>query len=240
MRIRRAEDRGLTNLGWLKSHHTFSFGDYFDQKHMGFHTLRVINDDLVAPGKGFDSHPHRNMEIVTIPLAGALAHQDSAGNSGVITRGMVQRMTAGKGIIHSEMNASKSEPVHFLQIWIEPEEKNLVPSYEEFTFEWPRNSSVTIGSYRSKYEPKDPARHGVAIHQNLEISLHNRVSGKVEFEPVTDRSRWLQLVSGCLALGQSDVVLKAGDGVSLEKSESLRGQVTGDAALEIIEFSIIS
>jgi hypothetical protein len=237
MEIRRAEDRGLTNLGWLRSHHTFSFGDYYDSKHMGFHTLRVINDDLVAPGKGFDSHPHRNMEIVTIPIAGALTHEDSAGNKGIIKRGMVQRMTAGKGILHSEMNASQSDPVHFLQVWIEPEEKGLVPSYEDFSFDWPKNDSVTLGSYRSKYEPKGPSRHGVAIHQKIEIILHNRAEGKFQFEGSNQGARWVHLINGELQLGaHAEISLNAGDSLSLEPQDPQNFMIPTGKTANILEF----
>jgi redox-sensitive bicupin YhaK (pirin superfamily) len=237
MKIRRSEERGLTDLGWLKSHHTFSFGDYYDSAHMGFNSLRVINDDVVAPGKGFGAHPHRNMEIVTIPLSGSLAHEDSAGNKGTIRRGMVQRMSAGRGITHSEVNASQSEPVHFLQVWIEPEEKGLVPSYEDFSFDWPQNSSKTLGSYRSKYEPKDTSRHGVAIHQNIEIILHNRPSGLINFNSQQKGARWIHLIHGELNLGRdSEISLTAGDSVSLEPTDTQNFSVPMGKSTDFLEF----
>src|SRR6516225_8017014 len=164
MALRRSAERGLADHGWLKSFHTFSFADYYDPKHMGFHSLRVINEDRVAPGGGFPRHGHRDMEIVTYVLDGALEHQDSMGNGSVMRRGDVQRMSAGTGVAHSEFNASDKEPVHMYQIWMFPDKKNHEPKYDQKNFP----ESEKRGKLRLVVSP-DGREGSVKIRQNNEL-----------------------------------------------------------------------
>src|ERR687891_2772934 len=162
--VRRGRERGISKFNWLDSRHTFSFGDYSDPKHMGFSDLRVINEDRVTPGAGFGTHSHRDMEIITYVLEGALAHKDSTGTSSIIRAGDVQRMSAGTGISHSEYNPSQTEPVHFLQIWIIPKETGLEPGYEQrvFSLDEHRGKWVLIAS-------KQGRDGSVTVHQNVDV-----------------------------------------------------------------------
>jgi hypothetical protein len=214
IRIRRASERGHANHGWLDSHHTFSFADYYDPKHMGFGSLRVINDDRVSPGAGFSTHPHRDMEIVSYVVQGALEHRDSIGNGSIIRPGEVQRMTAGTGVTHSEYNSSKTDSVRFLQIWIRPESKGLVPGYEQKDFgEQRRNRLCLVAS-------RDGGEGSVTVHQDVRIFasvLDPQSSVSHQFAP--GRNGWLQVVAGQLdACGE---ILAEGDGLAFENEESL-------------------
>ena len=208
MEIRRSEERGLAEHGWLKSFHTFSFADYYDPKHMGFGALRVINEDRVQPGQGFGTHGHRDMEIISYVLEGGLAHKDSMGNGSVIRPGDVQRMSAGTGVRHSEFNASDKELVHFLQIWIEPNVRGIEPSYEEKRFD----DASKRG--RLRLIASSDARDGsVRIHQDADVYAA-LVNGEeaIEFKP----RRRLAYVH--VARGEADVNgerLAAGDAVKL-------------------------
>src|SRR6185436_7525858 len=157
--IRRSQDRGIGRNGWLTTRHTFSFANYYDPAHMGFRSLRVINEDTVAPGKGFGAHRHENMEIVSIVMEGALAHRDSTGGEGVLRRGEVQRMSAGTGVVHSEFNGSDKEPVHFFQIWLMPKEDGIKPGYEQKMFD---------EKFRLVASP-DRADGALAIHQDARV-----------------------------------------------------------------------
>jgi redox-sensitive bicupin YhaK (pirin superfamily) len=213
--LRRAEERGRANFGWLDSRHSFSFGHYYDEKHMGFGPLRVINDDRVAPGGGFPTHPHGDMEIVSYVLEGAMAHKDSIGTGSVIRPGDVQRMSAGTGIRHSEFNASKTEPVHFLQIWIEPERKGLEPGYEQKTFpvEEKRGKLRLVGS-------RDGRDGSVIIHQdvNLYATLLDD-GGSVSHQVAPGRSAWVQVATGTATLNGEQ--LYPGDGVAVTEAGTL-------------------
>jgi hypothetical protein len=209
--LRPAEARGRAALGWLDSRHSFSFGDYFDPAHMGFSVLRVINEDRVAPGAGFPTHGHKDMEIVSYVLEGALEHKDSIGTGSVIRPGEVQRMSAGTGIRHSEFNASRSEPVHFLQIWILPERDGLPPGYEQKAFP----ASERAGRLRL-VGARDGREGSVTIHQDVDLYASILATGEsVAFELRPHRKAWLQVARGTLrANGQP---LYAGDGFGIEQ-----------------------
>ena len=206
LEIRRSADRGRADHGWLRSFHTFSFADYYDPEWMGYGPLRVINDDRVAPGEGFGKHGHRDMEILTYILAGALEHRDSMGNGSVIRPGDVQRMSAGTGVTHSEFNPSSSEEVHFLQIWLLPEALRLTPAYEQKHF----TAADKRGRLRliAAHDGEDGA---VVIHQQARIYA-GLLDGteSTEFRVATGRRVWLQMARGALSVG--GVSLSAGDG----------------------------
>jgi redox-sensitive bicupin YhaK (pirin superfamily) len=209
MIVRRAEDRGHADHGWLDSHHTFSFADYFDPAHMGFGPLRVINDDRVAGGAGFPAHAHRDMEIVSYVLEGALEHRDTLGFHAVIRPGDVQRMTAGTGVRHSEYNASDRDPVHFLQIWIIPEEQSLKPGYAQKTFSdaEKRDQLRLVASH-------DGRDGSIVVHRDVDIYATLLSPGAMVAHELRDsRGAWIHVARGALKLnGES---LKAGDGAAL-------------------------
>jgi len=230
MMLRKSEDRGMANFGWLDSKHSFSFGQYFDPKHMGFGPLRVINEDRVAPGGGFPTHPHGDMEIISFVTKGGLEHKDSLGTGSVIRPGDVQRMSAGTGIRHSEFNASKSEPVHFLQIWIVPERKGIAPSYEQkhFSEAEKRGTLRLIGS-------RDGRDGSVTIHQD--VDLYAVVLGgdeAVTFDLRPGRLAWVQVVSGSVSLNGE--MVRQGDGVALEAGGTL--SIKGTSNAEVLLFDM--
>lgn len=213
--IRRADDRGHADLGWLDSRHTFSFGRYYDQRHMGFGQLRVINDDRVAPGRGFGAHSHKDMEILTYVLDGALAHKDSLGTGSVINPGDVQVMSAGTGIEHSEFNASQTEQVHFLQIWIFPEMRGLEPRYEQKTFSDIDKRGVLklVGSH-------DGRNGSVIIHSP--VALYAAVlsaTDQVTHAFTEGRSGWVHVATGEIEVDGH--MLGAGDALAIEHERSL-------------------
>jgi redox-sensitive bicupin YhaK (pirin superfamily) len=228
--VRRANDRGSSKFNWLDSRHTFSFGDYYDPQNMGFSDLRVINEDRVAPGAGFPTHSHHDMEIITYVLEGALAHKDSTGTSSVIQVGDVQRMSAGTGISHSEYNASQAEPVHFLQIWILPNETGLQPGYEQRSFELNKKS----GSWVVVAAPD--ARDGaLKVHQDAELSLAVLPKEeKLTYSLRAGRQAWVQVGRGKVTLNGSG--LDAGDGAAISEENTLQVEALENA--EILLFDL--
>jgi len=213
--IRKSEDRGHFNLGWLDTYHTFSFDQYFNPAHMHFRRLRVINEDRVAPGQGFPTHSHRDMEIITYILSGALEHRDSMGNGSVIRPGDVQRMTAGSGVSHSEFNPSQSEAVHLLQIWILPNARNLPPGYEEkhFAEDERRGRLQLIAS-------EDGRGGSVTIHQDAKVYATLLEAGQTVTQAIDpDRYAWLQVARGTIRLNEME--LKQGDGAAVSKESEL-------------------
>jgi redox-sensitive bicupin YhaK (pirin superfamily) len=213
--VRPAAERGTENLGWLDSRHTFSFGHYYDAKHMGFGPLRVINEDRVRPGAGFETHGHRDMEIISCVLEGALEHKDSIGTGSVIQPGEIQVMSAGTGIRHSEFNHSQTEPVHFLQIWVLPDREGLPPRYDQKTFP----QSEKRGHLRLVGSP-DGRGGSLVIHQDVEIYDALLSSGNaVRHELKVGRKSWVQVVRGSVEVNGKSA--DAGDGVALEGEASL-------------------
>jgi redox-sensitive bicupin YhaK (pirin superfamily) len=225
--IRPAAERGHTDFGWLDSRHTFSFGDYRDVENMGFRSLRVINDDRVAAGGGFPTHPHRDMEIITWVLEGALQHKDSLGTGSVIRAGDLQRMTAGTGILHSEFNASKTEPVHFLQIWVFPEKRGLTPGYAQQSF------PVAEREGQLKIVASHHGRDGsVPFHQDANLYAAALETGqRVKHSFAAGRAGWVQVATGAVTLNGKR--LNAGDGAAItdEKELDLVGVESGETLL---------
>lgn len=215
LNVRRAAERGATRLDWLDSRHSFSFADYHDPRHMGFRTLRVINDDRVAPVKGFGTHFHRDMEIVSFVLEGELSHKDSMGNGSVIRPGDVQRMSAGTGVEHSEFNSSPTKESRFLQIWILPERRGLPPGYEQKAFPAHGESGSTLVASR------DGRDGSVTIHQDAEIRLVRLGAGdRVVHRVRPGRGAWVQAARG--AIVADGVRLEEGDGACTEDPGDLR------------------
>jgi quercetin 2,3-dioxygenase len=214
--LRRAEERGKANFGWLDSRHSFSFGHYHDPRHMGFGPLRVINEDRVAPGGGFPTHPHSDMEIISYVLEGGLEHKDSLGTGSVIRPGDVQRMSAGSGIRHSEFNASEKEPVHFLQIWIIPEKRGIAPSYEQKSFseQEKRGKLRLVGS-------RDGREGSVTIHQDVNLYAALLDEGDAVSHTIrAGRAGWVQVARGSVTVNGE--ALRAGDGLAVEEPGALK------------------
>ena len=221
--VRSREDRGRTRISWLDSRHTFSFGDYFDEENMGFRSLRVINEDVVSPGAGFGTHGHRDMEILSYVLEGGLEHQDSSGGGGIIRPGEIQFMRAGRGVTHSEYNASKTEPVHFLQIWIEPDERGLAPAYGQKAFDVAKAASgwALLAS-------RDGRGDSIRLHQDVDLSLARLRAGESRtYALAPGRNAWLQVTRGEVRVGNH--ALRAGDGATVSGEAAITLEAEGDA-----------
>ena len=230
--LRKSDARGRADLGWLDSRHTFSFGHYHDPRHMGFGPLRVINDDRVAPGGGFPTHPHSDMEIITYVLDGALEHKDSLGTGSVIRPGDVQRMSAGTGIRHSEFNASTTEPVHLLQIWIIPEHQGLPASYEQKAFSDAdkRGRLHLVGS-------RDGREGSVTIQQDVDLyATRLSKSAAVSHDLKASRGAWVQVARGSVSFNGE--ALQAGDGVAIEDAGTIRLQGVDDAEVLLFDMAL--
>ncbi|MGL4618494.1 pirin family protein [Chroococcidiopsis sp.] len=228
--LRQSQERGHANHGWLDSYHTFSFANYYDPSHMGFRSLRAINEDRVQPGKGFGTHGHRDMEILTYVLEGALEHKDSIGNGAIVRPGEVQRMSAGTGIMHSEFNSSATEPVHLLQIWILPDRQGLEPSYEQKAF--------SVAERQGKLRliaAKDGRDGAVTIHQDVNLySAILQPQDRVTYQLQPNRYAWLQVARGAVTLNGHS--LNAGDGVATSGAELLK--ISSDRDAEILLFDL--
>ncbi len=229
--VRRSNDRGHFDFGWLDTYHTFSFGDYYDPRFMGFRDLRVINEDRVRAGRGFPTHAHRDMEIISYVLEGALEHKDSMGNGSVIHPGEVQRMSAGTGVAHSEKNHSPSEPAHFLQIWITPSRQGLQPGYEQkmYTDEDKRGQLRLIAS-------SDGRDESVIVNQDVYVyaALLDKGQELIHRFATAERHGWLQVARGAVAINGHE--LKGSDGAAISEEKAL--VITGSEPSEILLFDL--
>jgi redox-sensitive bicupin YhaK (pirin superfamily) len=230
--LRRAEDRGHSDLGWLSSYHTFSFGGYSDPRHMGFRALRVINDDRVAAGKGFGAHGHRDMEILSYVVDGTLAHKDSMGEAHELGPNEVQAMSAGSGVIHSEYNASNTEPTHFLQIWITPAATSIEPSYQQFAYD----PVEKRGRLRLMAGPE--VEGGAArIHQDARMYASVLAPGEAVTSPLAPgRHAWVQCVSGDADV--NGLTIRTGDGVAVSDEDEVVLRGAGSSGAELLLFDL--
>jgi len=232
MKIRKANDRGLTHIDWLSSRHSFSFGEYYDPRNMGFRSLRVINDDIIEPGEGFGTHGHRDMEIITVVIEGALEHKDSLGHGEVLRPGEVQVMTAGRGIRHSEFNPSPHERVHLIQIWIEPSAQGLPPAYaqREFPMESRINTLIRVAGTGSATD------NAIAINQDASVYVSKILDGgEVRHRLLPGRGAWVHIIRGECAV--NGVCLQGGDAAAIETAGEILVQGL-DKTSEIILFDL--
>lgn len=230
--IRRSEERAHREKGWLNSYHTFSFADYQDPQQIGFRSLRVLNEDLVAPGKGFGAHGHRDMEIISYVVSGQLGHKDSMGHQEVLGPNEVQVMSAGSGVVHSEFNASEIEPVHFLQIWIEPAKKSLPSSYQQLAF----NPADKAGRWKVLVAPERSA--GVAgIHQNASLAVAVITPGEqLSYDLLPERHAWVQVVTGSVALNGHE--LNRGATAAISNIQQLTVKANSQTPSEVLLFDL--
>lgn len=230
IKIRRANERGHANHGWLDSYHTFSFADYHDPQHMGYRSLRVINEDRVEGGRGFGKHPHRDYEIISYVVSGALKHEDSMGHTAVMKAGDVQRISAGKGIAHSEFNHSPDEPVHFLQIWLLPSSDGLPPSYAQQSFSDTPPSGLTLAC------SADGRAGSITINQDVDLFIGRLDPEEWVNHPLREqRHAWVQLIEGDIDLNGN--TLSPGDGISLDGEKELRLTSKGGAHFLLFDLS---
>jgi len=228
--LRKAGERGRTDWGWLDSRHTFSFGEYYDHRHMGFRSLRVINDDRVKPGAGFGTHGHRDMEILSYVLEGGLEHKDSTGGGGVIRPGEIQFMRAGTGVTHSEFNASASEPVHFLQIWIVPDASGLRPRYDQKPFD-----SKAAAERFVLLAAKDGRDGAIEVHQDVSLWMTRLEKGETRALPLArNRHAWVHLARGAARVNGHP--MEEGDGAAVTAESAVDAQ--GTAAAELLVFDL--
>ncbi|MBX3040882.1 MAG: pirin family protein [Bdellovibrionaceae bacterium] len=228
--LRRSTDRGLGDHGWLKSRHTFSFASYHDPKNMGFRSLRVINEDRIAGGTGFDAHPHRDMEIISYVMTGALQHEDSMGNQTVIKPGEVQRMSAGTGVVHSEYNDLKEQETHFFQIWIMPKLKGIEPGYGQKSFEEDLRTKKLV-----LVVSQDAREGSIGINQDADLYLSRLAAEEtLDFPVRKGRGIWIQVLRGEVTVNGSKLL--AGDAIALTEEEALK--VSSSAASEIMIFDL--
>jgi hypothetical protein len=229
--VRKAEERGHANHGWLNTYHTFSFANYYDPNYLGFKSLRVINEDRVIAGAGFGKHGHQDMEIITYVLEGALEHQDSIGTGSIIKPGEIQRMSAGTGILHSEFNASKTDPVHFLQIWILPDKKGIEPSYKQQKFDLKKTS----GKLQLIAAP-DGRDNAVAVHQDMSLYAGILDTGdRVSYTLKPQRHAWVQVARGAIDLNGN--FLNTSDGAAISEETELTIEAKQKA--EILLFDLV-
>ncbi len=220
--IRKADERGHADHGWLNTYHSFSFADYFDPEHTQFRSLRVLNEDRVAPGMGFGSHPHRDMEIISYVVSGALEHKDSLGTKATMRAGDVQRISAGSGVIHSEYNPSPEDPVHFLQIWLVPDERGVKPRYTEKAF-----GNIASGKLHL-IASKSGRDESIPIHQDAEVNVARLDKGtSLDYALKSGRSGWVQLIEGELDLNGK--TLRPGDGAAIQNESLLHLQAPANA-----------